>query len=451
MKNIIPDEFGVHIGGSARDKRRASKLADALEAKNNGIELPPPKKRPKIIAYRYNIFCEPRWNEVQRSLGLENAIRLRVLYERIPAKAYFNEAVSLITKYGEFIHTCIQDMVNVQECFNAISPENDYEQSFRLSVHNAINTSVNCLIVLGLVKSIDEGIFFHKNIEITKSQRLSKCWLLMCDSPLTGKKHILEYLEEGNIDKELIIKRILGTLVMEKPERKIMKVQRIGEDYRDGRNISVEEFQQTFAFRGIEFGTYVHQKMRQDLLNYAFDAFMDLSKFLKLEPRMIAHNALNFAFCARGGGWIPYAAHYEFDTRTINITKSQGAGTIAHEYMHFMDYTVGRAIGNTKRPHASTLDNFFDTKFYKDAYNYDNYREFKYYSKPDELMARAFEALVYAHINNTFLVSLYSDSWVTPNDEELERLTPYLENFIEQFKSVIKYKNQSLTVPQSET
>jgi len=115
---------------------------------------------------------------------------------------------------------------------------------------------------------------------------------------------------------------------------------RIGKDHRNGRDITVEQFQDTFGFRGGEFGKWVQQgknaKERQGILNAAYDGLMDMADVLGVPPRAISLGGrLGIAFGARGRGWA--SAHFEPDTFVINLTKTRGAGSLAHEWFHALD------------------------------------------------------------------------------------------------------------------
>lgn len=67
---------------------------------------------------------------------------------------------------------------------------------------------------------------------------------------------------------------------------------RVGPDYRQGKDATPEMFQETFGFRGVEFGNWVKQgkngRERQWMLNNAYDSLMDLSKILDIPPKAVA-------------------------------------------------------------------------------------------------------------------------------------------------------------------
>ena len=115
---------------------------------------------------------------------------------------------------------------------------------------------------------------------------------------------------------------------------------RAGVDYREGKDVNAESFMETFGFRGVEFGNWVKQgknaKERQGMLNSAYDALMDLAAVVGIPPKAISLNGdLGLGFGSRGSGWA--SAHYEPDLVVINLTKTRGAGALAHEWFHAVD------------------------------------------------------------------------------------------------------------------
>lgn len=119
-------------------------------------------------------------------------------------------------------------------------------------------------------------------------------------------------------------------------------IQRDGTDHRGGRDISPEEFIETFGFRGVEFGNWVPDHERQTMLNLGYDGMMDLAEVLGLEPiDMSLGKRLSAAFGARGKGGRG-SAHYEPGRAVYNFTRFNGAGSQAHEFAHALDHFIGQ-------------------------------------------------------------------------------------------------------------
>jgi hypothetical protein len=123
---------------------------------------------------------------------------------------------------------------------------------------------------------------------------------------------------------------------------------RTGADRRNGQDASDTMFQDAFGFRGVEFGKWVSQgkgaKERQGLINDVYDAFMDLADITGLPPRaMSLGGTLGLALGSRGKGWA--SAHFEPGNLVINLTKTRGAGALAHEWFHALDNYFARQRG----------------------------------------------------------------------------------------------------------
>ena len=112
---------------------------------------------------------------------------------------------------------------------------------------------------------------------------------------------------------------------------------------RDARD---SDFMEVFGFRGVEFGNWNNQQERQQLLNDAYDGLLDLAEVMGVPPRAISLNGdLALAFGARGHGLSSARAHYEPGKAVINLTKMNGAGSLAHEWFHALDHYFGRQDG----------------------------------------------------------------------------------------------------------
>jgi len=139
---------------------------------------------------------------------------------------------------------------------------------------------------------------------------------------------------------------LIELLAKKKKVRAIRRIDnnpRVGTDYRDGKDVTPELFQETFGFRGVQFGNYVEGPRRQQDLNNAYDGLLDLADVLGIPPEALSLNGtLGLAFGARGsGGKNPAAAHYESGGININLTKLNGKGSLAHEFFHGLDNYFG--------------------------------------------------------------------------------------------------------------
>lgn len=162
------------------------------------------------------------------------------------------------------------------------------------------------------------------------------------------------HIIENNFPSVESAKAYTLNLVGSEPEKKIerkkgyvpQQLQHIKneKDYRNHANVNGKDYLDQFGFRGGEFGNWMGEADRQYSLNYGYDALMDLSQALKMNPKNISldHN-LAIAFGARGKG--SAVAHYEPELEVINLTKMKGAGSLAHEWGHALDDIAGQKLG----------------------------------------------------------------------------------------------------------
>lgn len=185
---------------------------------------------------------------------------------------------------------------------------------------------------------------------------------------------------------------------------------RVGEDYRQGVDITPETFAHAFAFRGVEFGNWLTQADRLTRLNETFDSLRDLCALCALTADAATLRGwLAMAFGSRG---IPgAAAHFEHSHRVINLTKEHGAGSLAHEWFHALDaFTASRlgggigmmAVNNyaqlpegEEREAARALYMaVYKSHFARRSEHLDYLKGKTYYGTIVELCARAFECYV---------------------------------------------------------
>ena len=143
-----------------------------------------------------------------------------------------------------------------------------------------------------------------------------------------------------------------GEADLPKPEN----TKRTGIERRQG-DVDGKDFINTFGFRGVEFGNWNNQADRKDLLNDAYDGLLDLAEVLGLPPNALSLNGdLALAFGARGKGLSSARANYETDKAVINLTKENGAGSLAHEFFHALDHYFGRQDGKASSQWDVALD-----------------------------------------------------------------------------------------------
>ncbi len=240
--------------------------------------------------------------------------------------------------------------------------------------------------------------------------------------------------------------------------------ERTGQSYRD-HDITPDEFMQTFGVRGGQFGNWVTGDERQQMLNASYDGFMDLAKTLNIEPKAIGLNGtLGIAFGARGSGVA--SAHYEPNEQVINLTKTRGAGSLAHEWWHALDHymkngddllTRQLTANSTARhqelisPVSELVKDIHQSDFYSRSSTADAYRSDAYFATDVEMTARAFESYVQHElskngIKDDFLVNIKAeqdwqkntDAYPYPKADELEQLSKAYINVFNTLKDVDK-------------
>lgn len=145
------------------------------------------------------------------------------------------------------------------------------------------------------------------------------------------------YLAENRVEIEAKLDKLRK--VSREEQRKLTNEPRTGIERRNG-NVTPEQFSDAFGFRGVQFGNYVEGPRRQSDLNDAYDSLIDMAELLNVPPKAMSLNGeLGLAFGARGKGGAK--AHYEPGQVVINLTKGNGAGSLAHEWFHALDNYFG--------------------------------------------------------------------------------------------------------------
>ncbi len=119
-------------------------------------------------------------------------------------------------------------------------------------------------------------------------------------------------------------------------------------DYANGRVITGDDFLADFGFRAVEFGNWVDQKERAVIVRMAYNSLHNLASVLDLPSKAIGLGGkLALAFGARGrGGSRAPSAHYEPTRQVMNLTRTKGAGSLAHEWFHALDDHLSRLVAN---------------------------------------------------------------------------------------------------------
>lgn len=213
---------------------------------------------------------------------------------------------------------------------------------------------------------------------------------------------------------------------------------RNGPDHTHGEIIDFVQVRRRFEFTSIEIGRWVTRIERERAAGLFFDALCDLMLILQGPESLISlRGSLSLQYGI--GGRLGVSAHYNPATRTFALAKNAGPGSIAHEWFHAFDhYIAAKSIVGTSMTQAGTRtfasrawlnnaatvahplnDLLFDcfkailldesgkepSPLFMASAAADSQLNTLYYSQPEELCARAFEAFVQdAIIKNGFLV-----------------------------------------------
>lgn len=266
----------------------------------------------------------------------------------------------------------------------------------------------------------------------------------------SSRKGAEEYLQENRdmlIAKEQrAIDALMGS--------NIGMAERQGPDYRNGKDITSDEYLKAFGFRGVEFGNWVPQAERQMYLNKSYDAIMDICSILGISPKAFSLGGkLAIAFGARGHS--KAMAHYESSKQVINLTRMKGVGSFAHEWFHAIDnYLARENSGNTmefvtekhptKRQELYDAFNEFVSKMNTLDYTRRSRRAGDYWGSVIERAARMFESYIYTELgakdisspllvdshsvlSDEYLVDSDISSYPIPTAEETRQIKPYLD------------------------
>lgn len=209
---------------------------------------------------------------------------------------------------------------------------------------------------------------------------------------------------------------------------------RTGLDHRAGRDVDFAEVRRRFDFRSIRIGRWVTRAERDRSAGLFYDALCDLMHILGGPETLVSlRGTLSLEYGI--GGQPGSAAHYEPGKRSFALAKNAGPGSIAHEWFHAFDHYIAakaftRASASVfaskawlasadRRAHPLNdrlmrcfreilLDESGEqpSDLFNRSVATDRELGSMYYSLPEELCARAFEAFVQdAPIKNNFLVA----------------------------------------------
>ncbi len=232
-----------------------------------------------------------------------------------------------------------------------------------------------------------------------------------------------------------------------------------------------------FNLRSIEFGNWMTQQDRANFLYAASLSLHHLAKVLGINDDDIGMGGrLSLALGARGHG--NAKAHYEPSPfGVINLTKTKGFGSLAHEYAHALDNIIsfiikgrdtfvsgGRETRKGYNPTLASNGNFFEQQFEeffnllyfnkkgeytKFATDISNFNQGDYYERRAEVFARSFEVYIFnllkqAKLKDTFLVKSEYTAVIYPDAGLSKLVQPIIARIVKKGFSQIRKNNQTL-------
>ena len=276
-----------------------------------------------------------------------------------------SKTIDFAKKNNELITNYSRNSERNKELFNAIFPDYDNKKPYNVftaypdlnrkaiivggnklvdALYLGYGTETNINNALALVnkekdnktqaKSDLEG--WEKKFTVAETYRGwciadRKSGMIISDRDLPSKeiaekiaKQMYEYLQKNNSSFTVDYKDLRNYI----PRRE------------NDQNVKPEALIEVFGFRGINFGNWTKQSERQDFLNLAYDSLYDLAELLKLPPKALSLDGkLGLAFGAQGRS--KAAGHFIPEYNEINLTRKSGAGALAHEWWHALDYYFG--------------------------------------------------------------------------------------------------------------
>ncbi len=243
----------------------------------------------------------------------------------------------------------------------------------------------------------------------------------------------------------------------------------ISDDWLFSSNLALEHFN----LRSIEFGNWMNQKDRANFLYSTALSLHHLALLFNLKDEQIGLNKkLSIALGARGSGGAK--AHYEpLERSVINLTKTKGIGSLAHEFAHAIDNLISFHTGDKKQSYVSggratrkgydesiakngnyfekQFEDFFNVLYFDKKGNATAFSQYltstnnDYLNRRNEVFARTLEVYVHYKLNeqgikNEFLVKRNYQNKVYPNINLVLQVSKYIENIIKRAFTLMKKK-----------
>lgn len=397
----IKDEFGKKIGGSKRDlwKNRNLCIEDLLDMNEREVET---------YVKKDNVWKKPDYEKMVKEDGVDREIvyYIKLIRDSLPTKPADSSEkyINYISKIKELLETisCVADIRSfyqekfkpefiVQKSSYTVTAKPAYaglltaktlkavktdlvhirrdmnKKEFCMTADQKVLNSVyiyqynddchitqmkgcNCLIYKSEYSSY---YFYERNGEFADLDFKSGEWFVATKKGIVLKSSFLSK-EEAEAWTLKVLSELNDVSKQAKKNAKkkyvpdqLKTIRHTGSVFRK-KSVTVDDYLKAFTFHGGEFGNWLNDNDRQYSLDYGYDAFYDLALALDIPSEAISMGGeLSIAFGARGSG--NAMAHYEPLRQVINLTKTKGAGSLAHEYGHAIDYIIGSKVNKNSK------------------------------------------------------------------------------------------------------
>ncbi|MGL4233514.1 MAG: hypothetical protein ACRCWJ_19265, partial [Casimicrobium sp.] len=274
-------DVGEKIGGARKDWRDTGLTLADIESMSGGEESENVKKA--------NIWKPDYAGMIERGAEPQTAALVKIIVDRLAAQPK--------TDSPESRRQYLQMMLYVKQAFEGVKTTADVSAAGQRLKYELV----------GLPKD--------KTIRGTAEDRAKRDMLFsvykgrsdpFIISSYTDLRRAKDLVAEGWPTAKAKRAPVAKTKTDEKQEPKrphLEGIQRTGKDIREGRDVSAQEFMETFGFRGVEFGNWAAQDERQKIVNLAYDALQDLAGVLGIPPRAVSLNgSLGLGLASRGSG-----------------------------------------------------------------------------------------------------------------------------------------------------
>lgn len=384
MEKQILQDFGEKIGGAKKDMsfwKKTRLSVEALESLN--------EREADLYVTKKHVFKKPDYEKFQESgIPIEVIFFMKKVYDSIPVKPSISSGASAERRcelQKEYIKTVqlIMDAVTAcktpADCLNIMpdifvkegwfTPPSGYYRRYSWTEKGAENPAIQQKTALSVIYGSESSFLYEMRRSIRRQHFLEtkteaeeelprgyQIRAYLQESPgkekqvyycVTYKNRMVSELDSFTSKEEARENLLKYAKEKEKASRKLKYVppqlshiQRDGEEILSGRDVTGNDYLNTFHFRGGEYGNWMNEADRQLSMNMGYEALIDLASVLVIENQDIALNGeLSIAFGARGSG--NALAHYEPLRKVINLTKTKGAGCLAHEWWHALDDHIG--------------------------------------------------------------------------------------------------------------